>query len=526
MSEEEEFEFRHRLEQEQAASQSKAVETRPPTDVEAGLNSAAKGLMNLLNTPITLKNLAMMGLAKIPGVGDIPAVQDIASHPTPNYPMQFAEQVGFVDPKLEPQTGMQRMVDATVQGAVGGGPLGAVSGAVGQGVTEATGNEKLGLAAGIATALTPAGIRAAQNLASKATKMNAVKEATLKEVQDAGYKLPPSLVNPTFTTNRVESFAGKHAVQQDFTLRNQDQTNKLAARALGLADDTPLDSVALQHVKEEATKPYRDIANLSPKAAHALDELQQVRFEAKEQWKYYNRSGNPEAGKQARKLDADAAKWEQVIDDEANKIVEQYAVRQERAAKSAAQLETRAIATGKEPRPAIELEKVGETTAGNPKILEELREGRKRLAKLHVVEKALNDADGNVDARVFGRMLDHGAPLTDELRTIGKFAQAFGKVAGAASKTNPPGISGFDAVTMGALAAGGYASQGNEGLALGAIPLLRGPARSYLASKSVQGRLLPQVNATLPTIDYGQELAKAGLASRSLLDAMNQQGGE
>ncbi len=484
MSEEEEFEFRHRYEQEQAAQAPRAAAA--PTDVEAGLNSAAKGLANLLNTPITLKNLAMMGLAKIPGVGDIPAVQDMANNPTPNYPMQAAEKVGFVRPDLAPQTGMQRMVDATVQGAVGGGPLGAVSGLVGEGVKEVTGNEKLGLAAGIAMALTPAGrAKLAQRATEKAAKArNPVREETIKEAMEAGFVIPPSHVNPSFGTNRLESFAGKTSVEQSFALKNQVRTNELVAEEIGLPAGTKaIDKEDLRALEREAAGPYRKVSDLSPTAAQALHDLTEARKQSKAWWDYHNDSKRPGAIDKAKKFDADASKFEQTIDNEARRLNE-------------------------------------------PGLMQELRDSRRLLGKINTVKRALNTGDGNVSPEVLGKMLDDGAPLTGNLEKIAKFNLAFEKVSREGAKVPRPQISGFDAVTSSMLAGGGFAAGGPMGLALGAIPLARDPVRNALATKMVQDRLLSSVNRTLPVVDFTEPLAKAGLAGRSLLDVMGAAPGE
>ena len=586
MSEEEEFEFQYQYEKEQAAKAASATaEARPPTDVEAGLNSAAKGLMNLLNTPITLKNLAMMGLAKIPGIGDIPAVQDIANNPTPNYPMQFAEQVGFVDPKLDPQTGLQRMVDATVQGAVGGGPLGAVAGAVGQGVTEATGNEKLGLAAGIATALTPAG---RQMLAAKAGK-NAmphmpVRDATLKQAQEAGLVVPPSLVKPTAVTNRLESFGGLSETQNTFKLKNAPKITELATEELGLPKKTPLFDDAFDLIKQEEGAVYREVAQVSPKAANALHDLRTARYQAKRWWNYFHKDGNPDAEDKALAFTKTANEMEQIIDDEAKKIVDVYVAKQKEAAKAAtaaakAKGETPGTAVairppggpvrvideagtevgfatpgspgystdvgfatpsvrGERTRSAkaqpgtadesdvVDMEKISRTQ-GRPDLLDDLRRARVRLAKMHAVENATNPGDGQVSPIILKRMYDNGTPLTGNLELIAKFAKSFPDAVGEYAKIKRTGISGYDAVMSSIMGGSGFAALGPAGVALGALPLARRPVQNMLTQPFMQRRLLPaDVNATLPTIDFTEPLAKAGLAGRSLLDVMSQQGGE
>lgn len=575
----------------------------PPSTAEVALNAVPKGVANLLNTPITLKNLAMLGLSKLPGIGDIDAIQDIATHPTPNYPMQLAEQMGLVDPAKDPQTGLQRVVDAVIQGGIGGvaGPggvlknlaIGAGSAAAGQVTKEATGSDALAMAVGIGAALAPAAAQAAKRAAMKPSAktpypMNPVREQTLREAQAAGYVVQPSTVTSTFVTDKLENIAGKAAVAQEAAVKNQQVTNRLAARSIGLADDTPLTMQTLRDVREEASAPYREVANLSPRAAKALDQLQQTRFDAKEQWNYYKRSGNPEAGKKARELDQLANDFEQTIDDEAKKITDVYVAQQKEAAK-AAESTSRAVAKRETPstaltvRPSggpvaaitepgtavgfatpgspgystevgfatpairgqrtrsakaqpgavdegdiVDMEKVSRMQ-GRPDLLDDLRRARVRLAKTHIVEKALNLGDGNVSAQIIGRLYDQGAPLSGELQIVGKFAQAFPRVSRDLSAVPPPGVSGVDAASSAFLGMGGAAMAGNvAGAVAGGLPLLRGPARRYLTdpTKAPQQRLLASVNATLPAVDFSSAIVRSGLAGRSLLDVLGEQGGE
>ena len=91
-------------------------------------------------------------------------------------------------------------------------------------------------------------------LPSKKIGADVVKEHTLKMAGEAGYSVPKSNVKQTFWTNLGERFGGKQAIEATAQIKNQPVTNKLAAKALGLADDTPLTPEVLSGIRQEAGK--------------------------------------------------------------------------------------------------------------------------------------------------------------------------------------------------------------------------------------------------------------------------------
>ena len=147
--------------------------------------------------------------------------------------------------------------------------------------------------------------------------------------------------------------------------------------------------------------------------------------------------------------------------------------------------------------------------------MQELRDARVRLAKIHHVQDAMNVGDGHVSASYLGHLLDGGKPLTGNLKIIGKFAQAFPDVMRDASRVPVAGVSALDATMAAGLGAAGYYGSGGDpqGMALAALPLLRGPARSLLLSKGYQARLLresPGLNqAMLQSVLGGRAIAEA-----------------
>jgi hypothetical protein len=61
-----------------------------------------------------------------------------------------------------------------------------------------------------------------------------VRDATLAETQAAGYALPPSQIAPTLPNRVLEGFAGKLTTAQQASAKNQNVTNTLIKREIGL----------------------------------------------------------------------------------------------------------------------------------------------------------------------------------------------------------------------------------------------------------------------------------------------------
>lgn len=283
------------------------------------------------------------------------------------------------------------------------------------------------------------GHRAAERNAATAAaqQQNAVRDTTLEAGQAAGYVVPPSAVNPSFWNKRAESIAGKAAVGQEAAGRNQTVTNRLASEALGLPPATPITEQVLEQVRNAAAQPYRDVSKLM--GVDLLEQLKQARFEAKAQWKFYERSANPEALTAAKALTHQADQLEQAMEAFAR-------------------------------------------AAGKPELVASLREARTLIAKTYDVERALNTATGDVSARV----LSNRPNVTGPLATAGEFYKAFPSYARDGAKIPTPGVSKAEALASLAFGMGGAGIAGPAGVVAGALPLASGPVRSMVLSKPYQ----------------------------------------
>lgn len=255
-----------------------------------------------------------------------------------------------------------------------------------------------------------------------------MRQLALQNAQQAGYKVPPSTVNPSVTNKILESAGGKIAMEQDASLKNQEVTNRLARRALGMSEDEMLSAGALEGVRQKAGKVYSDIAKtgdvkadqkfieqiaklpksvsdeVAPKvsatinssaggliqrgyegmpASQVLQNIRELRFEAQRNLSAMA-AQNPESAKlgKAQKAAADA--------------LEELLMRHLRS-------------------------------AGPSKLAAEFAEARKLIAKTHTVEDALNEVTGDVNATKLAQQLAKGAPLSGELKKIAEFSTAFPK---------------------------------------------------------------------------------------------------
>lgn len=277
-----------------------------------------------------------------------------------------------------------------------------------------------------------------------AKPINPVLQQTARESVDAGYVIPPNMVAPSFRSQVLESVAGKQATQQIASTKNTEVTEKLTRQALGIADDVPLTKSTLEGLRKTAGKAYAEVSSLSPQAAADLEALKVARNESQGWFAAYNRLARPDDLAQAKQFRAQAEALETALEQHAK-------------------------------------------AASRPDLIPSLRDARKEIAKTYTVQRALNDASGTVDARVFGRMYEKGLPLSDGLDVAGKFASAFPSVAKSTQQVGSPAAHNLKSIASMAMAGGGYMSMGPLGVAAAAVPFVAPPvARSVMFSKPAQ----------------------------------------
>jgi hypothetical protein len=383
---------------------------------------AGAGLADIAGAPVRA------GLnAILPQSMQIPTVSDVAERrlplPTPETPTERV--VGDVSRTLaatgmtmglagaaQPISQAGQAVKSALTSNVGTQAASAIGGGTGVGLTrESGGGVGAQLGAGLAGSLLGASMFKPTPIGKSVQELqNAGRDRVLKEAQKQGYVALPSDVGSGKVTRAMETLSGKFKAEELASAKNQQITNSLTRKYLGLADDVPLNNETLGTLRENAGQVYQQ-ASLLPSGqvatsttrsmatggktttpifksgAQLIDEIKLARDDARAAWKAFNFGTDKPT--------------------------------QARNAAQAADAQVRALEN--------QLETLA-TQNNQPALLNQLKQARTEIAKIYTVEKATNPVTGSVDARAIAKQLNKKAPITGELQLIGKFAQAFPKV--------------------------------------------------------------------------------------------------
>lgn len=338
----------------------------------------------------------------------------------------------------------------------------------------------------------------------------AQKFAAAKQGSQLGYVVPPADLNPGVASELASGFSGKIKTAQVASQRNQTVTDKLARKALGLADDAVLDGDTLQSIRVAAGRRYEAVKGVgmvqpSAKYAQALDDaIAPFTSQAKS---FPNRK-MPSIVDDIQSLktngfDAgDAIETIKVLRNDADKAYASGDKMVGKAYKSAATAMENAIDE--------HLVKVGAPAD----MLKAYRDARQAIAKTYTVQKALNAETGSVNAQALARELAKGRPLSGELKQAAQFATAFPKAA-QSLKEAPKSLSPLDF----AVGASGAVGTGNPMMLAGLVA--RPAARSALLSSPAQRAALKpgfrpsMASRALPGL-LDNELIRLGAAPSSI----------
>ena len=215
-------------------------------------------------------------------------------------PQEMTDRVLDAAGIQRPGTGIERTVETTAGGAAGAGGLaagasalaerigpgvaqsvasklaegpgkqiasGALSGAASQATAEAGGGDLAQTAAGLAAGVLPYG----KSIATSAIRVEPTKQA--KAAIDAGYVLPPAMISaePGTVSSLAAGESGKIKLQQNASAKNQPITNRLAARGIGLPENTELSEAAFDRAKLPAAATYQEVEAAVPEVAFDKD---------------------------------------------------------------------------------------------------------------------------------------------------------------------------------------------------------------------------------------------------------------
>lgn len=342
---------------------------------------------------------------------------------------------------------------------------------------------------GVGTALggaIPAVGQVANMLRGKGPNPQMVESIT--KARELGYVIPPTQANPSILNRFMEGVAGKISTAQNASARNQEITNKLAAKSLGLADDAVITPQVLTDLRTTAGNAYTNLGLSGQVIAdksyiNALDDIAKPYIVAAKGFPNSPPSPvlNLVESLKSPSFDASAAiekvKQLRTAADDAfrsgNSDIGQA------SKKAAAAIEN-----------ALE-NHLSKTNQGD--LLNKFRDARQLIAKTYSIEKAANTTTGTIDAKKLASQLQRGKPLSGELKSIAQFSQAFPKASQATEAMGSlPQLSPLD------YAAGLIGGVSTGGVGAGAI-LARPALRAAALSAPVQNRLIPSTAAPFLT---------------------------
>lgn len=343
--------------------------------------------------------------------------------------------------------------------------------------------------------LAMAGAHKLGQLAAPLVKGGAIRPGA-QEVRAAGYAIPPNLAQekPSLVTRGLSAWGGKTKLDQAASIKNQQVTNAIAAKELGISPGTQLTKETFDAVRSEAGKAYGAVAQAMPEVstdltfASGVKQLGGRANKAAQEFPGIFENGGVEklvetlsrsdrfstqaALDTVRQLRADAGAHLKAFDDPARKALGQA---QRAAADLIDGLLERRLAQ-----------------VGNDTLMNGYRQARQLIAKSHDVEAATNLATGEVSALDLARMADKGRPLTGGLAAIAKMGGAFPQAAREATRYG--GGESHSVTDLAAALASGAAGRYDLAGAIAARPI----ARSAILSNPYQNAILGAGNANVP----------------------------
>jgi hypothetical protein len=311
---------------------------------------------------------------------------------------------------------------------------------------------------------------------------------SITKARDLGYVIPPTQANPSVLNRLMEGVAGKISTAQNASARNQEVTNKLAAKSLGLAEDTVITPQVLTDLRTTAGDAYKNLGFagqvITDKSyANALDDIAKPFIVAAK--------GFPDAPPSPVLNLVQSLKSPSFDATAGIEKVKQLRTAADDAFRSG---NTDIGRASKKAAEAIEnaLENHLSKT-GQGDLLNKFKEARQLIAKTYTIEKAANTTTGTIDAKKLAAQLQRGKPLSGELKDIAQFSQAFPKASQATEAMGSlPQLSPLDYL---AGLVGGVSTGGAGAGAILARPALRAAA----LSPPVQNRLIPNTAAPFLT---------------------------
>lgn len=368
----------------------------------------------------------------------------------------------------------------------------------GAAVTDATGSPVAGTAVNTAIQALPMAIGPAARVAglgkssaakafarAKEEALNAKRDAGLTVANKEGLRVPPSQADSGWIMRLIEGLAGEPKTAKLASQKNAPILNSLIRRDVGLPDDVPISRQALADIRKTEGAAYdkvKQVGQVAPDAKY-FDDFAKITKSYDQSAKDFahrsenpfkktldgltkDKDGNPKAGFDAASLVEEV----KLLRSDADKAYRQGDPGLGKAFKTAAQAMDDMLERHIQQLAANDPQMAG--------LVSDYQAARVRIAKTYAADKALNDATGNINAAVYAKAFKEGRPLTGEAAKVGRFAEQFPRSAQRTEKLGSTGPTIFDI---------GMAALGREALLMGARPLARQAVTAFPPSIPTYG---------------------------------------
>jgi hypothetical protein len=325
------------------------------------------------------------------------------------------------------------------------------------------------------------------------------RDAAFRALRPEGVKLPPHEIDRG--SDMLSSVAGKAASQQQAARENALPFTRLTREEVGLKGAAPITEKELAKQYKAAYEPYEKIASIQENAKLRLAREEEA--QAARKAKSVTSSDPHERAAQEEAFAGDEERNKAMLD--ALVLQSGANIKRLREVRAEAKDAYRAFQNGspaaydkwKELRATADtLEQQFEEAAkmvGDDTLVDRLRDSRKQIAKLHVIEDSLNKSTRLPDINEFGKMYDNGVPLDGNLEKLAKFAIAFRRESVDAANVPAPGVDAMRA-HLGAMSA----ARGNPAGA--GWVFLGSPTRKVMLSEPMQNYFAQQKEPVTPTL--------------------------
>jgi hypothetical protein len=242
------------------------------------------------------------------------------------------------------------------------------------------------------------------------------------DAQRLGIALNPIDIEPSVGSRATSAMAGEKGVEA-ITSVNKNQVRNVALNDMGLPPTTQLNSPkAFQDARAQVAKPYDEVRNLPIQQADdaMLRRLEDVRADL-------DVIGAKEYAPAIGKIVDDAISKTQT-GLTGDKLLKNISVLRERAKRTynnkAATSEALDIADTNL-KIATELESMIDNSISNPKLLQEYRDARQKMARTYAYEGATDLNTGMVDVGKLARITSKNNALTGDIAALGRIAGNF-----------------------------------------------------------------------------------------------------